>query len=163
MVRPVIHSTKHYVQFPFNDVTTGTRDGVQLAISVSTVDKNTSSEVEEGCSIKAVFVELWLQNSGVDGTSIVTLEKAGQGSTGISFAEMASIMTYNNKKNVLFTHEGLTSNDGVSGPTVVMRGWFKIPKSKQRFGLDDRLVLSISNTSAGDLHTCGFATYKEYT
>jgi len=44
-----------------------------------------------------------------------------------------------------------------------MRGWYKIPKTKQRFGLGDRLVLQIASQGTDALDFCGFATYKEYT
>ncbi len=162
MVRPMVHSTKHYVQFPFNDVATSTREINLVVSAVSVGDKNLASEVEEGSSVKAIFVEMWLQNSGVDGTFILTISKDLGNDNGPSFAEMASLGTYDNKKNVLYTTEGLTSNDGVSGPVNVLRNWIKIPKSKQRFGLGDRININIANVSAGDLHRCGFTTYKEY-
>ncbi len=163
MVRPMVHSTKHYVQFAIDQIVTATRQNVVLANSVESTVADASFEVAEGSSIKAIYVELWLQNQGTLGESIVTLTKDPVADTGPSFAEMATLFSYNNKKNILFTHQGLTSNDGVSGPVNVMRGWYKIPKSKQRFGLGDKINLNISNTSSNDLNRCGFAVYKEYT
>ncbi len=162
MVRPMVHSIKHYVQFPFNDIGTGAKEALAIITAVAVQDQNIASEVKEGASIKAVFFEFWLQNSGVDGTFIATITKDPEGSAGPTFAEHSALMTYNNKKNVLWSSEGLTSNDGVSGPVNIIRGWVKIPKSKQRFGLGDRLNMVISNVSAGDLHRCGMTTYKEY-
>ncbi len=163
MVRPMVHSTKHYVQFPVNQIGTGTREINSVVTAVAVVDKNLSSEVEEGSTIKAVFFELWLQNEGTLGEFIVTITKDLGGDNGPSFAEMAALSTYDNKKNVLYTTQGLTPNDGVSGPINVIRGWIKVPKSKQRFGLGDRINLNISNVSANDLVRCGFTTFKEYT
>jgi len=162
MVRPVIKSTKHYVQIPFSDIGTGVIENVVLVDAVQIANVNTSSEVDEGSIIKAVFIEMWVQNSGVDGTFIMTIVKQPEFGSGPTFVENAALMNYSNKKNVLYTTMGLTPNDGVSGPINISRQYFKIPKGKQRFGLGDRLVLSISNTSAGDLHRCGFATFKEY-
>ncbi len=163
MVRPVIHSTKHYVQFPFSNIGAGVRENALLINAVAAPDKNISSEVEEGASIKAVFIEMWMINAGGDGTAIVIVEKTTNNNTGANVTDMASLFGYDNKKNILFTHQGLTSNDGIGNPIPVIRGWIKIPKSKQRFGLGDRLVLTISNVSAQDLDRCGFTTYKEYT
>ncbi len=162
-MRPPIHSQKHYVQFPISDITTGIKGSLQIAKSVATVDKNLASEVEEGSIIKAVYVELWLLNDGNDGEFIAVLVKDTKDGNGPSFSELASLNTYVNKKNVLFTTQGLTQNDGVTGPIPVMRGFYKIPKSKQRFGLGDTLNLTIANVSAGNLQRCGFTTYKEYT
>ncbi len=163
MVRPQVHSTKHYVQFPIDQVTTGTSQIVGLIQGVAVLNKNLSSEVEEGSSVKAIYVELWLQNQSNLGEFIVTITKDLSNGSGPTFVEQASLMTYDNKKNVFYTSQGLTSNDGVSGPVSVIRGWVKIPKSKQRFGLGDRLVLNIANVSANSLNRCGFAIYKEYT
>ena len=162
MVRPQVHSTKHYVQLPIDQIATGTRQTSQIVNAVATLNKNLASEVEEGNTIKAVYFEMWLQNQSNLGEFILAITKSGEDLTGPTFAEMAALHNYNNKKNVLYVTQGLTSNDGVSGPVNVIRGWIKIPKSKQRFGLGDKLTLNISNVSAGDLNRCGFCTYKEY-
>ncbi len=162
MVRPTVHSKKHTVQYPIDQISTGTLQSIPLVSSVAVLAANLAQEVVEGSTVKAVFVELWLQNQGNLGESIVTVSKDTNFLTGPSFAEHASLFTYTNKKNVFFTHQGLTSNDGVSGPTKVLGGWIKIPKSKQRMGLGDTIQLNISNVSAGDLNRCGMTVYKEY-
>jgi len=41
------------------------------------------------------------------------------------------------------------------------KGWIKIPKSKQRMGLGDRIVVQ-TFAQALDMIDCGFETYKEY-
>ncbi len=162
MVRPQVHSTKHYVQFPINQISTGLREiNTVISAQESTV-ANAANEVREGSSVKAVYFELWLQNTGTLGEFIMTITKSVEGGTGPTFTEMAALFSYTNKKNVLYTTQGLTSNDGVSGPVNVIRGWVKIPKSKQRFGLGDRLHMNISNVSANDLNRCGFTLFKEY-
>ncbi len=137
--------------------------GQSLIKAVATANKDLVDEVEEGAVVKAVYIELWLLNSSNDGSDIVVLHKAANNQGGPSFTEMNALSTYTEKKNVLFTHQGLSSNNGVGNPVVVMRGWYKIPKSKQRFGLGDRLNLIIANNGPSTLEACGFCTYKEYT
>ncbi len=161
-MKQIVHSVKHYVQFPIDQITTGTIQNIRLALAVESTVANAADEVEEGTIIKAIYIELLLQNQGNLGEFIVVLEKTQVGAVGVNFAQAAALFTYQNKKNVFYVSQGLTSNDGVGNPQKVLGMWFKIPKSKQRMGLGDRLVLSISNTSAGDLNRCGFATYKEY-
>ncbi len=161
-MRPVVKSTKHIVQFPIDQIATGTLQTVTLASAVALQDANASSEIVEGSIIKAIFIELWLHNQSNLAEQIVTVQKGQSGDFGPTFAEQAALFTYNNKKNVLFTHQGLSSNDGVGNPVAILRNWIKIPKSKQRFGLADNLTLSISNVSANDLNRCGMAIYKEY-
>jgi len=161
-LRPPIMSVKHIVQFPIDQVLTGTRQEVELILAVNNTAANGAKEVIEGAIVKAVFIELWLENQGNLGESIVTVTKDTNAAKGPTFTEMAGLFSYTNKKNVFFTHQGLTSNDGVAQPTNIMRGWIKIPKSKQRFGLGDTLTLSIANVSSNSLNRCGFAIYKEY-
>ncbi len=158
-----IHSRKHIVQFPFNPITTGTAEQNLLVDAVPIADVTDPDEVVEGAVIKAVYIELWLQNSANDGHQIVVVGKGVAGDSGPTFAEMAALDTYNNKKNIFFSHEGLSSNDGVGNPQNILRQWIKIPKGKQRFGLTDRLFMNISNPSSNSLNRCGLAIYKEYT
>ncbi len=162
MVRPVVHSVKHYVQFPIDVIATGVKDGTVIVNSLERSAVNTANEVAEGSIIKAIYFEVWLQNQGNLGEFIMTISKDPESGTGPSFVEMASLFTFVNKKNIFYTTQGLTSNDGVSGPVNVIRSWIKIPKSKQRFGLGDRINLSVANVSANDLNMCGFSTFKEY-
>jgi len=162
-LRPIIHSVKHYVQMSRSTVATVAVVNNDLIIAVEGTVANLVDEVVEGATVKAVYIELWLLDAGNDGSAIVTLTKNPQNLAGPTFANQNALGTFTNKKNILFTHQGLTSNDGITSPINVMRGWYKIPKSKQRFGLGDRLSLNIANNGANDLFFCGFATYKEYT
>ncbi len=145
--------------------TVGTVSAVNepFIISVESTVANAVDEVTEGAIVKAVYVELWVLDAGNAGSNVVTLVKTPLNNVGPTFTQMNALGTYPNKKNILFTHQGLTNNDGIDPPMNIMRAWYKIPKSKQRFGLGDRLILTISNSSAQDLFYCGFATYKEYT
>jgi len=153
---------KHYRQITRSQVLATALNTERLAIAVNPTAANLESEVAEGSLIKAVYVELWLLSTGNDGSDVVVLSKNADNSAGITFAEAATLFTYTEKKNILFTHQGLSSNDAVGNPIAVMRGWYKIPKSKQRFGLGDVLNLSVGNFGANALDYCGFAIYKEY-
>ncbi len=162
-MRPVIHSTKHTVQVPISQIATGVRENITIFQAVQSTIANASTEIEEGSIVKAVFVEMWLQNQGNLGHSVVILEKVPNGVTGATFTNMGTLFDYTNKKNIFFTHEGLTANDAIGNPIPVIRQWFKIPKGKQRFGLGDRLVLTVSNPSSSDLNRCGMFVFKELT
>ncbi len=163
MVRPIVHSTKHYVQISRSTVATVARNVEDIVLAVESTVANAVDEVQEGATVKAVYFELWLLDTGNDGSNVVIVQKNTSGTNGCSFGQMNALGTYIEKKNIFFTHQGLSSNDGVGNPIVVLQGWIKIPKSKQRFGLGDSLHLTIANNSLNDLAYCGFATYKEYT
>ncbi len=159
----MVHSIKRYVQLGIDQIATGVREVNTIVQAVKSVDANTASEVTEGSSIKAIFFEMWLENQSNLGSFILTITKDIEGATGPTFGEMADLFNYTNKKNILYTTQGLTSNDVGGNPVPVLRQWIKIPKSKQRFGLGDGIHMNISNVSANDLNRCGFTTYKEYT
>ncbi len=144
-------------------VTTGTRVLTTLIQAREGTVASGVDEVIEGAIVKAIYIELWLIGSVADQHSIVTLTKEVGANVGPTFTEMVGLGIYTNKKNILFTHQGLAGNDGISIPLNIMRGWYKIPKSKQRFGLGDSLRLAIASQGDATIFFCGFATYKEYT
>ncbi len=160
-MKPIIHSQKHYVQQSRSTVVTVSKLTIDLVLAVKTADVDLVDEVEEGALVKAVFVELWLLDSANDGSFIVCLEKKVGGIANMSFGQQNALGTYKNKKNILYTTQGLTPNNGVGNPVPIIRQWFKIPKGKQRFGLGDELVLNICNNGGNDMFFCGFSTYKE--
>ncbi len=159
-----IHSRKHYTQWSRSSVAV-TAIGVEtIAHGVAVANKNAPSEVEEGALVKAVFLELWVLSTGNDAAEVVTISKTNEDLSAMTYAESIALDTFNNKKNVLFVHQGLSANDGIGNPIVAFRGWVKIPRGKQRFGLGDKLSVTVSNLSpTNTMDYCGFATYKEYT
>ncbi len=121
------------------------------------------ADVQEGASIKAIWIEDWVRASGASpGSFVACLYKNPGGSVPFTTAELAAMGTAENKKNVFYMSQGLV-NDNDADALNLAKGWFKIPKSKQRFGLGDRLIWSIFAQGAIDLVRCGLSTYKEYT
>ncbi len=162
-MKPIIHSTKHYSQFSLFAVAGGAITTLSPIIAVAVVDKNAASEVEEGATIKAIWLDFWLTtDDAVQGSTVCIVEKVpGAQDTSVTTAEIASLMTYPNKKNVLFSFQGLTPPN-TQYPMNVFHGWYKIPKSKQRFGLNDKLSISFYGQGDG-LQVCGLSVFKEYT
>ncbi len=162
-MRAPIHSQKHYVQVTLSTATTGTTNTEVFIQAVESTVANTVSEVVEGALVKAVFIELWVIGGTADQFFTIIIEKRPSARAAATHAQMASLGTFPNKKNILYTSQGLAPNDGVGQPVPVIRQWFKIPRGKQRMGLGDLLSLNISSRGDGTLTYCGFATYKEYT
>ncbi len=125
-------------------------------------DVDSATEVVEGAVVKAVYVELWLigQSDSASGNFLVSVLKIPGDASSMTQADHIALNAYTNKKNVLYHTQGI-SNDGVANATPVVRQWIKIPKGKQRFGLNDRIQMSVS-TQAEAVNYCGFFVYKEY-
>ncbi len=161
MVRPMVHSHKHYVQFSISTVTGGAADTLNIAKSVAVQSKDAVDEVEEGSSIKAVYVELWARAGSTTGASgQMIIYKLQADSTAPATTDMAALGTWDNKRNIFYTTMGLF-NDQDADAIALFKGWIKIPKGKQRMALGDELKITVFSPTI-DLQICGFSTYKEY-
>ncbi len=164
-MRAVIKSKKHV--FQISQSTVGQAAVVNtIFVQAQEATSTAPASVEEGAIVKACYVEYWVSqdSASVVGSYTVVLQKLPGSAANMVTGEMAAIHDYDNKKNILFTAQGLlTPNDG--GQVPVLRGWYKIPKGKQRFGLNDRMVVTIRNNNATaiDINFCGLVIYKEYT
>ncbi len=159
-----ISSMKHYVQVTNSALTSGSISVTSLVDGVVRgFDRTATNMVDEGAVIKAIFIEWWLNGSGAsDATTqfnFIVIKTEGQG-TNPTAAELLNLQSFDNKKNVLFSSQGVLAGAG-SQSIPVVRQWFRIPKGKQRFGLNDRIQVALTTTGQ-TLQHCGFATYKEY-
>ncbi len=157
-MRPKVHTEKHIVQNSLFAVASGAITNTVIANSVAVpVGAN---QVREGCSISAVYIEMWLTSDDTAaGTCIVTLERLSGGQPLMTAAVSALLNDSLNKKNILHSQMGLLGPN-TQYPMSVVKGWIKIPKGKQRFSLGDRLVLNMHGQSNG-MAGCGFFIYKE--
>ncbi len=162
MVRAQVHSVKHYVQHSLTTTVAGAVTSVLLVNAKEVSGVVSVSDVREGSTVKAVWLELWIRSPEASpGSFVFTIEKQPGGITvNPSAVNMAALGDYTNKKNILYTSQALT-NDNSADAIVVYKGWIRIPKSKQRFGLDDNLIFTVF-AQALDNVTCGFVTFKEY-
>ncbi len=161
-MRAPITSTKHYVQVSLTTVVAGAVLDIPIAKGTNVSGVNSADEVREGAVVKAVFIEMWIRSSEISpGSVLVTFAKRSGGDVAITAAEAAALFTYDNKKNIFYHTQGLI-NDQDADAIPFIRQWFKIPKGKQRMGLNDKLFLNIFAQGAIDAVICGFMTYKEY-
>ncbi len=163
-MRAPIHSRKHYFQVSQSQVVQSAILNSTIAVSIEGAASQPQS-VSEGAIIKAVWVEMWLQNdsASVIGSFTAGFYKAEGGANTISAGDAAALHDYNNKKNIFYATQGLAPASD-SNMQLLYKGWIKIPKSKQRMGLGDSLVFFVRNNNATaiDLQVCGIFTYKEY-
>ncbi len=162
MLAPIV-SIKHYVNIEKQTPAAGTSLSIQIVQAVVQTAVSNFSDVVEGSLVKAVYVELWLKSNSAAGTEVkfqLVVEKVTSNQEPISFTQMNNLMTYPNKKNVLFVSQGVLG-DLTTQSIPIVRNWFKIPKGKQRFGLDDEFFATVSATNA-TYDVCGLAVFKEY-
>ncbi len=159
-MKPKVHTQKHIVQFPIASITAGATNPMVVALAVLEGAKTTNSDVEVGSDISAIFVELWIQSATVSGSFTLTVEKRVANATAITAAQMAGLHDYDNKKNIFFSSQGLTSDGDGAGPVPILRQWIKIPRGKQRMAQGDSIVVNLL-AQATDIQRCGLTVYKE--
>ncbi len=158
-----INSIKHYVHLTNASLASAAILNHVIVDSVVAPATASAASVTEGAVVKAIFIELWLLSEGAAGSTTqfnVALEKLPTGNPLMTAAQILNMGAYPNKKNVLYYSEGVLSGED-TGSVPILRQWFKIPKGKQRMGLDDRIVLNFSPVGQAT-RRCGFETYKEY-
>ncbi len=159
-MRPMVHTEKHVVQNSLFAVASGALTSLTIADAKQEPVAATAQDVREGCTISAVYAEIWLSSDdAASGTAICTLERRPGGVNTMTAAESAALNSYNNKKNVLYTFQGLLPSN-VQYPMASIKGWIKIPKGKQRFGIGDKMVFNVHGQSNGVVG-CGFFIFKE--
>ncbi len=158
-MRPTVHTEKHIAQKSLFSLASGAI--TNIVITTAEEDATVAAKIRVGSKISALYVEMWLTSDDVNqGTAIVTLEKVEGAQTALmAVGEAAALESYKNKKNIFHTQMGLLGPNS-QYPMAVIKGWFKIPKSKQRFGLGDRMILNIFGQSNG-VQGCGVFIYKE--
>ncbi len=161
-----INSVKHFVPKTNSTVASGAVSDQTIvdAVSVASVGGNTF-DVKEGAVVKAVWLEYWMNGAGVttsDSQVTAVLLKLPNGLGNPTATNLLNLQSYDNKKNVLNTFQGnIGARVDGNGGVPFMRGWYKIPKGKQRMGLGDKIsmILTVVGNSIG---LCGMAIYKEY-
>ncbi len=164
MLAPIT-SIKHYVALTNTTIASGALLSTIIAEGVQAPATANAFSVVNGAIIKAIYFERWVLGDDVTGNSgqfTLVIEKAPSDSPDITVTNMLNLGVYNNKKNILYTTQGIigSSIDGSPGIPMI-RGWLRIPKGKQRMGLGDKIVLTVN--AIGKLRVCGINTYKEYT
>lgn len=160
-MRSPINSQKMvYSSTPFT-VTATNISQIQPLIAKQSADVNIAGEVPAGAVVKAIWLEYWAtSDDATQGSVVVSVEKTSTNQSSMTYADSIDISNYANKNNVFYVTQGLV-NPNTSVATAFVRQWIKLPKGKQRFGVDEKLVINVSSPTAG-INMCGVAIYKAY-
>ncbi len=158
-----ITSVKHIVQHT-NTVTATANVASHIVVDTLAIGtaRATTADVWEGCVIKAIYFEEWLNNQAADndGQQIFIICKLPNGVAVPTGTNMLNLSAWENKGNILFTSQGNISNTDAPSQNII-RNWVKIPKGKQRMKLGDRIGAFMAPVGES-IADCGLAIYKEY-
>ncbi len=163
MVAP-INSIKHYVQNTNAAVASGAAVLHSAVVAIAnTALPTATNHVREGALVKAIFTEVWIKGTGASDADTqfnFAVYKDPGGTNPMDYTDTLNMMAYTNKKNILFTSQGVIGGVGGGQAVPVIREWVKIPKGKQRFGLGDKFQIITSFTGTTG-QVCGEFVYKE--
>ncbi len=162
MLAPIT-SVKHYVHRSTTQVGGTSIVNFEALEGVSQNAVTNAQDVVAGSVVKAIYIEMWL--NGEDATNqaqfVLTIEKLPANATVMSISDSSNLTAYTNKKNVLYTTQGILGLAGLQS-VPVHRGFVKIPKGKQRMGLGDKIMVNVAAVNV-NIQMCGIAIFKEYT
>ncbi len=149
------------MQIPLATVASTALAKVLLAESVQDLDQTVPSDVAVGSTVKAVFIELWVLAEGTAVSSLnVNFQKKPAGAGNMTAVNAGSLHTFAGKNDVYYVSQGVLGDENTN-PVPFLRGWFKVPKGKQRMAFGEQLVLNITSLITA-LQFCGVVIYKEY-
>jgi len=161
-MRPVINSQKRIVQTSLTSISAPNVVNLVLAEAKQDPTASAPQDVAVGSVIKAIYCEFWFTGASAQPpTMTVFLAKYPGGVAQIDATQIQDLNSWNNKNNILEMHQGIIG-DSNANPVPMFRHWIKIPKGKQRFGISDRLILSIKAIITDDVEVCGISIFKVY-
>ncbi len=162
MLAPIV-ARKHYVHSTNTVIAAGAIQANVIVSGVVAPATGNSFSVIEGSIVKAIYIERWIKSNATAGGSTqftMIIEKLPANAPSVTFAQIANLGAYTNKKNILYSTQGVIG-DLTTGSIPLFRQFILVPKGKQRIGLNDRITVSIAAVGLA-MQSCGIATYKEY-
>ncbi len=159
----IINSNKNIVS-NFTAVITGAQTNLDIAVAQDSPTLAVVDDVERGCVIKAIWMELWVYTSAetavgvTNGYDAYLIKNPGNNLT----PPIPSTTGSSNEKKFIFKEwKGLTGPRTQGSLPYSWRGWIKVPKRYQRMGADDRWQL-VSIATGTNVIQCTNFVYKWY-
>ncbi len=157
----VVNSNKNMPN-NFTAAATGANTTVVVTNSVSSPANADVEDVERGCKIFRIWIELWVYNSATTTVGVTTgidMYLMMNPGTNLTPPNPGSVGTSNEKKYVFKTWKGLLGARTEGSLPYTWKGWVKIPKVYQRQGINDQIQLIIRPVGVNAI-VCNNFIYK---
>ncbi len=159
--RQIINSIKNQT---FSAIgTTGTDTVVLLAKAVNAPLSTVSTDVSQGCVIKAMYITI--DGCGLGGTGVLNnmgIYMCKNPGDNLTLPGAFAAGTSNEKKFIFRQWFFMVMRNQDGNTPFHWEGWIKIPKRYQRMGTDDTINLVVRNTVAVTGHFMSASIYKWY-
>ncbi len=148
----------------FDAATAGSLATRKIADAQDSATLAVAKDVERGCTIKAIWLELWIAARATvavgitQGIDAYIWKNPGDNLTA---PVPGTEGTSNEKKFIFKTWKGLIGETSTGHPPYSWKGWIKVPKIYQRMGSNDNIEFVFQSTGV-DVLTCQNWIYKWY-
>ncbi len=159
--RAIVTSIKNSANYHVG--TSGTTGSAIIAKAVNTPLSTVSTDVSNGCIIKAVWVNI--SGCGLGGTGVLNdmnmyvIKSPG---ANIGLPAPIAVGTSNEKKFVFKQWQFMIMRNQDGNLPFHWEGWLKVPKRYQRMGTDDILYFVYANSASLTGHLSAEFIYKWY-
>ncbi len=160
-IRPVINSIKNVHVAAFG--ITGAPTVTTLAKAVNTPLSTVTSDVSNGCIIKAIYITFDV--CGLAGTGVLnnaTMFLAKNPGDNLTLPTPESVGSSNEKKFIIKMWRAMIMRNQDGNVPYHWEGWIRIPKRYHRMGTDDTWQFSVETTTTLTGHAQIMAIYKWY-
>ncbi len=160
--RPIINSIKNSKTFGVG--VTGTKQTILVAKAVDTPVTSSDSDVQRGCTIKAIYCIF--DGCGLGGAGVLNqmlfyaYKNAG---ANLTAPDPNAVGTSNEKRFVFKQWNFMIMRNQDGNTPFHWEGWLPIPRKYQRMATDDRIDIVVQCTTALTGNFTGQFIYKWYT
>ncbi len=159
-LRPV-NSIKHIVDIQ-GGLIVNTQVDEELIVAVdSTVSTSNPFHVEKGCTVSSLFLNVQVAATSTSALANVYMAVMKSPGDNISVPQVNTIGTSDERRFVIHQEMIMTEKNTTAIPRTLFKGVIKIPRGYKRFGIKDKLYLSLKSPGVS-YDYCIQAIYKEF-
>ncbi len=155
-----INTLKHVVDLQGGLIVNTQAEEILVDATDAPVAATNPQEIENTSSINAVFLNVQVAATSTAALANVYMYVAKNPGNNLTMPNANAVGKSDNRRHVLHQEMIMTEKNTTAIPRTLFKGVIKIPRGKQRFGVDDRL--SIFLLSPGTTYDyCIQCIYKE--
>lgn len=159
-LRPV-HSLKHIIDTQGGLIAgTPTTSSVVKAVTAPNV-QTSPEEVEEGSTVNSIFLNVQVSATQTSALANVYLLVVKNPGNQVVIPNGNVVGTSKVRKFVIHQEMIMTEKNSTAIPRTLFKGVIKLPRGYRRFGIDDRLAISLFSPGI-TFDFCFQCIYKEY-
>ncbi len=157
-LRPV-HSIKHIVDTQ-GGLVAGTKQDIVLVVA-NDDPTSTGNQVETGATVSSIFLNVQVASTGSAALANVYMYVMKNPGNNMAEVDGNVVGASDIKKFVIHQEMTMSEKNATGIPRTLFKGVIRIPRGYKRFGVDDRLILSLFAPGV-NFDFCAQTIYKSF-